>query len=1028
MRYAQIRPIYFRGGGLFRTIAIYIGFGLGFFTPLAMADEPQRSCPESSCPESWTPAESAILQTFLAERPTLRTSTSPRWVAADTENNLWVETLREDSRQRLGRKILDLEVQIRLGRNRRLEYVRTALAQLQSGFLDAGVDLLPTASVLKKYQELLRQLPRATEKQPPWARAAAEQTTRQFYSQTFQRILDRQREALRGASVHMPVGLPRVLPREQWPREAVQFYEKQLSKLEEKRKSVPEAPALPSGVYQLWHASSVQHFSRQVQILNQLAETGPAALGASNVDVSSAFNLFLMERKQHLERLLESFEMQYRAYDGQKAALVFLQSTQAEHQRNLKQLELLLYGSENSRLNGVLMGRVNDAKLEWLHDLHWAKYGIQEPAPFGRFYHTHADRILNPQVYWQRVRALVKDYFKKAVMGATLSTAAAIGLGGGAFLAKSAIQALASGLEPEYVRSSEVQSMSSLSGTVSSTKPENEMEVLFRTEGTFPRGYLELPVEEDLADGLQLQEGLPAEPPTADATLTTQVPFAPLHGRYVGIPKVPGMELIRVKVRRDGITQRIGEDFNLLGTHKGFQFIRFSDGDNFPWFYHSQVDFELGYAVEASKSDTNTEIEPTAAKAAQGSTPSSALSNTLSKTLSSTLSNTPTPPRVSPSELRLIAQRLEQAGLTGALTQRFAELANELAVDLEDLSNAMGEYSLYSQHAAKVRRPGWSSNYVYRFSEFIDEEFAGDCDVSATLLECMTADIADAKSGWEFQVRPSIHQNETNLLRVRDRHGRLYGWKAGVVNPLILDPTALHPDTRAVTESPEPVAPGNSAPRGQSALVALHRFRFPGDPLLQEGEPGVLPDPDLADPVVARAIRRHHRRQLLLAMVQGELSNRQQSNAERAAWLVELKAALSDLQNQVSEAGLRESPRQGPHQLAMQYAQLLMQYLHTGAPDGLEAAFSSIEIKSEPGDWQDAFAKLEARVRQQIQAVRGDSVGRRRFARELSVADATLSLVALMASHSWTAFETVDPNQVRRYCHESLLHSHTDSL
>ena len=256
----------------------------------------------------------------------------------------------------------------------------------------------------------------------------------------------------------------------------------------------------------------------------------------------------------------------------------------------------------------------------------------------------------------------------------------------------------------------------------------------------------------------------------------------------------------------------------------------------------------------------------------------------------------------------------------------------------------------------------------------------------------------------------------------------------GYSEPLILDATPGRLDPRSADEvnafmrqmeKEETERQQDTAEKERPDETAYIRRRLSEEPELHPGE-GILPDPDLEDPIIARQVAAKLRKALLLASIVTETSEREARNKQRDQWLEQLTETLDGLRTEVEALGLQVAPYTGsPHSTAFQFGMALRAFVEGGDARPLDRLFARMGIPlstaANPELLSAAFTTLEQSVRERVTAARALRAVSPRAKSMLLVADSSLEVLKLLALHPWTSRESTARNQVRRSCHESLL-------
>ena len=935
--------------------------------------------------EDLTPAETAIFRTFLSTRPTLRTQDTPRIIAAQEKDNLWLQTLRDDSRQRLAELVPDLESRLAIGRAKRQEFFKNIIAEVEGEVRSTGFALDPADDLLRNYRSQVARYSRQKPKPPPWAAPQAEILTRIRFAVIFDQLLQEYQEATLVAAPPKPpetkkpeeIGeetdeeKPAVhnfslyLPRDRWPTEAHRYYNQQIERMTETPRQ-SNLGVLPEDKYRSWIAWAVKFTTDQRN-----------SVATAKTDKDYWHATYLQKIRDHryaiLGELQKNLETDFLVADHQPGLPQLLRTTSQEQAQRLAILETQVFGGP-SRIGGEYSKAV-DPKLEWLVDLDWYLHSEKPGTSRGRFYHAHVDRTLNPAVYWGRQW----QAFKKVVRTAVISTFG-MGLGVGV-----AVKTLGFN-KPDMFYSAMPESLDndSLSGraaTGNSRNPERRIfEILDGSTDT-----LELPVIEDIDDGL-FEYPTPNSP--TELTIESEVSFHPIRGTFVALPKAPGHYISHVTVRRNGY-EMAQSQFDVVQSAKGFSFVRLKNPDWAPIILSSDVSYIVYYSPD-----------PTA-KAAP-----------------------PPAPRVTPQELILIRRRFNDGKMRGEVLKGLTDLDGTKDLNLGHLNETIKSREYYSFVPGSVRSSFYSRNYVDLFADFRDdkENFCPDCDVAGEMVHSMTTDISSAQQDWTFEVRPSIHTADSSrYFRQRGRHGRLYGWKTGYSEPLILDATPSRLDPRSEDETQRE---RQTAEQARPPETAYTRRRFGSQPEPLESGEGVLPDPDLEDPMIARQVTAKLRKALLLASIVTETSERETRNKQRDEWLKQLDNSLESLQQEVEALGLQVAPYTGaPHSTAFQFGLALREFVEYEDLRPLQRLFAQLQISISPDPefLRNSFSALEQTVRERVTAARALRTLTPRAKSMLLVADSSLEVLKLLALHPWSSRESTTRTEVRRSCHESLL-------
>jgi hypothetical protein len=943
-----------------------------------------------------TPAETAILRTFLSPRPTLRTWDTPRIIAATARDNLWLQTLRDDSRQRLAKLVPDLESHLAIGRAKRQEFFKNLITDVEAEIRAAGFSLDPAKELLSNYRRQVARYSRQKPRPPPWAAPQAELLTRIRFAAIFDKLIREYNEAKAAASPmdsaeadeEKPkvLNLPLHLPRERWPLEATRYYNQQIERMTEVPRQSSVA-VLPDEKYRSWLTWAVKFATDQRNAIS-------AAQSNKNYWHAAYLQKIRDTRYAVLGELQKNLETNFFAADQQPGLQRLLRTTSQLQAQKLAQLETEVFGGP-SRIGGNYSKAV-DPKLEWLVDLDWYLHGGSEGPPTGRFFHSHVDRTLNPGAYWRRQWQIAKKAFRSVIFGTTIA-AVTIGTGVGlSFVAKSMGLVTPDTYYNAMPDSIDTDSLSGRAATGNMRNPERRIfEIL---EGSVDT--LELPVIEDIDDGIT-QYASPTPNAETDLTIESEVSFHPIRGTYVPLPKAPRHIISHVVVRRNGYNQFL-EEFDVVQSAKGFSFIRLKKPDWVPLIWPSDVSYVVYYSPE-------TTMKPAP----------------------------PPAPEVTASELIRIRERFRDGRMRGEVLTGLTDLEATPNLNLGHLNDVIRTHSYYSFVPGVVRPSFYSQNYVSLFTDFrdVNENFCPDCDVAGEMLHSMTTDIESAKHEWTFEIRPSIHLTDsTRYFRQRGRHGRLYGWKVGYSEPLILDATPGRLDPRSADEvnafmrqmeKEETERQQDTAEQEWPGETAYIRRRISEEPELHSGE-GILPDPDFEDPMIARQVAAKLRKALLLASIVTETSEREARNKQRDQWLEQLTESLDALRTEVEALGLQVAPYTGsPHSTAFQFGMALRAFVESGDARPLDRLFARMDIPlstaANPELLSAAFTTLEQSVRERVTTARALRAVSPRAKSMLLVADSSLEVLKLLALHPWTSSESTARNQVRRSCHESLL-------
>lgn len=959
-------------------------------------------CAHGETEEDLTPAETAILRTFLSRRPTFRTRDTPRVIAARTDENLWLQTLREDSRQRLAKLVPELESHLAMGRAKRQEYFKNLMAKVEHEVREAGFSLDPADELLKNYRLHLARYSRQKPRPPPWAAPQAEILTRRRFAVVFNKLLKEFNEATRASSPTesveaipqerteqdrpKPLNLPLHLPRERWPLEATRYYNQQIERMSETPRQ-GGLPVLPAAKYRNWIAWAVKFATDQRN-----------AIWAARIDNNYWQATYLQKirdtRYAILGDLQRSLETNFLAAAQQPGLQRLLRTTSQLQAQRLAQLETEVFGGP-SRIGGEFSKAV-DPKLEWLVDLDWYLHGEGAGSPRGRFYHAHVDRTLNPGVYWKRQWQKVKTAARgvvRATIFAAAATSVAVGL---------SVTVKSLGLtRPDIFYSSMPESLEndSLAGRAATGNARNPDRRIFEIlEGS--TDTLELPVVEDLED--KISEYSTTSGPTSLA-IESEVSFHPIRGTYVALPRAPERFISQVTVRRNGY-KLASSEFDIVKSAKGFSFIRLKKPDWVPFIFSSDVSYIVYYSPDPATKDAP-----------------------------------PPAPPITPQELTKIRSRFSEGKMRGEVLAGLGALDGNNNLNLWHLNETIKNHGYYSFVPGSVRPSFLNSNYVHSFADFRDdkENFCPDCDVAGEMLHSMTTDIESAQHDWTFEVRPSIHLTETSrYFRQRGRHGRLYGWKKGYSEPLILDATPTRLDPRSADEvnafmrqmEEEEIQRQQETVEHEKPLETAYLRRRFGDERETELHPGegILPDPDLEDPMIARQVAAKMRKALLLASIVTETTERETRNKLRDEWLGQLEDSLESLRQEVEALGLQVAPYTGsPHSTAFQFGMALGEFVENGDAEPLNRLFAEVGVEASTADNPErlsaAFTALEQLIRERVTAARALRAISPRAKSMLLVADSSLEVLKLLALHPWSGRESTSRNEVRRYCHESLL-------
>lgn len=961
------------------------------------------SCAYGETEDELTPAETALLRTFLNPSPTFRTRDTLRVIAARAEDNLWLQTLREDSRQRLANLVPDLESRLAIGRAKRQEFFNKVIAEAESEVRAAGFSLDPANELLTNYRRQVARYSRQKPRPPPWAAAQAELLTRRRFAVVFEKLLREYHTAIAAqapADAADPADpadaatetdakpktlpLPLHLPRERWPLEATRYYNFQIDRMTEVPRQSSLA-VLPVAKYRGWLTWAVKYTSEQLSAI--------AALQSRNDYYRAAYLQNIRDtRYAVLRELQKELETKFIAANQQPALQRLLQTTSHLQAQRLAQSEIQAFGGP-SRIGGKYSQAV-DPKLEWLVDLDWYLHGEYAGPPRGRFYHSHVDRTLNPVVYWRRQWQQVKKGLRSVAYGTVLA-AVTVGTGVGLHTAAKGLGLVSPDIYftpmPEAI---DTDSLSGRAATGNMRAPDRKLfEVLQGSVDT-----LELPVIEDIDDSITRY---PTPNSDTNLIIEAKVSFKPIRGTYVPLPRAPDRKISHVSVQRNGY-KLFPDEFDVVQSARGFSFIRLQKPDSIPFVWSSNVSFVIYYSPDPI-------VKPAP----------------------------PLPPAVTPKELAQIQKRFNDGKMRGEVLKGMSALEGNPQLNLGHLNDVIKTHSYYSFVPGVVRPKYFSQNYVNHFSDFRDaqENFCPDCDVAGEMLHSMTTDIQAAQQDWTFEIRPSIHLTEpSRYFRQRGRHGRLYGWKVGYSEPLILDATPGRLDPRTADEvnafmrqmeQEEAKHQQDLAEQERPGETAYIRRRSSDEIELQPGE-GVLPDPDLEDPMIARQVAAKLRKALLLASIVTETSERETRNKQRDQWLEQLNDSLSSLRHEVETLGLRVTPYTGsPHSTAFQFGMALRTFVESGDSKSLDSLFAGMGVPlsaaTNPELLPAAFTQLEQSVRERVTAARALRTVSPRAKSMLLVADSSLDVLKLLALHPWSSRESTSRNEVRRSCHESLL-------
>jgi hypothetical protein len=958
------------------------------------------SCAYGETEEELTPAETALLRTFLSSSSTFRTRDTLRVIAARAEDNLWLQTLREDSRQRLANLVPDLESRLAIGRAKRQEFFNKVIADAESEVRAAGFSLDPANELLTNYRQQVARYSRQKPRPPPWAAAQAELLTRRRFAVVFERLLREYHTAI-VAQAPTDAGepgdaatetdakpkalpLPLQLPRERWPIEATRYYNFQIDRMTEVPRQSSLA-VLPDAKYRGWLTWAVKFTSEQLSAI--------AALQSQNDYYRAAYLQNIRDtRYAVLRELQKELETKFIAANQQPALQRLLQTTSQLQAQKLAQAETQAFGGP-SRIGGNYSQAV-DPKLEWLVDLDWYLHGEYAGPPRGRFYHSHVDRTLNPGVYWRRQWQSVKKVVRSLAFGTTIA-AMTIGTAVGLSVTAKSLGLVSPDIYYSPMPDSiDTDSLSGRAATGNMHSPERRIFTII--EGS--EDNLELPVIEDIDDSLT---HYPTPNSDSNLVIESEVSFHPIRGTYVPLPKAPQRTISHVAVRRNGY-KLFADEFDVVQSAKGFSFIRLQKPDWIPSVWSSNVSYVIYYSRDPT-------VKPAP----------------------------PSPPVVTPEELVRIRERFNDGEMRGEVLQGLTNLEGTPHLNLGHLNSVIKTHSYYSFVPGVVRKKFFSQNYVSHFSDFRDakENFCPDCDVAGEMVHSMTTDIQSAQRDWKFEIRPSIHLIESSrYFRQGGRHGRLYGWKVGYSEPLILDATPNRLDPRSddevnafmrQMEQEEAQRQQDTAEQERLGETAYIRRRMSDEPELQPGE-GILPDPDLEDPMIARQVAAKLRKALLLASIVTETSERETRNKQRDQWLEQLNDSLSGLRQEVEALGLRVAPYTGsPHSTAFQFGMALLTFVESGDFKPLDRLFAKMGVQLSPTTNPEllsaAFKSLEQSVRERVTAARALRALSPRAKAMLLVADSSLDVLKLLALHPWSSRESTNRNEVRRSCHESLL-------